>query len=338
MSSKRFSAPWYLSAVLIAAACFFGGCQIVWEDKEKPDIDGPGANPQDSVPIPPDSGIKPPIDTSGTNPPELPDTTLDSRLVGDWLTIYEDGDGMEMDITKLTASGKMIIGGFLKVGDFWIESWEHIGTWRTSNDTLYGEVVDTVVYGTPPIWQYTIHGNRINLRSCGGVSPCEEVVSEKINVDTVRSRLGTVQRQDPALYTSTVYTDLLWNLEEDEFEYLDFDMMYFLDGERYFGYKVYYDQVWYTTGSRLFLIGMDSFGRVQKNVELEYGAAGAGVNARLSIRPYLEDGSLGPEDIWLPAQYDDSDWYWQPRMSKQSKKAVKSRKRAFVSSLRTYKK
>jgi len=329
MPSKRFSLAGYSAAVLIAAACFFGGCMVVWDPNDEPEG-------EDTANIPPDSVITPPDTSVTAPPPEAPDTTLDGRFVGDWQTIYEDDDGMLIEITTLTASGKLINGGFFKVGDFWIESWENIGTWRTNNDTLYEEVFDTSAYGTPPPWRYAFTGNTVNLRSCAADS-CEEVISEKVSLDAVRSRLGTIQRQDPALYISAAYTDLLWNMENDEFEYLDFDMMYFYDGEYYFGYREYYDQVWYTTGSRLFLIGMNGYGGVQKTVELEYGVTGGGIDARLSIRPVLEDGSLGDEDIWLPAQYDVSDWYWQPHNSKLGKKAAKSRKRAFASPRRPHK-
>jgi len=323
MSSKCFYAGGCLAAVLTAAVCFFDGCAIVWDPNDGPDTDSTATVPKDSVPT----------DTSGTNPPPgPPNPALDGRLVGDWLTIYEDGYDDSIEITTLTASGKLINGGFLKVGDFWIESWETVGTWRTSNDTLYEKVIDTIAWPEVPPWsQYVIRDNKVYLRYCADKDSCDEIVSEKVSLAAVRGRLGKIQRQDTALYTSTVFPDLMW-IMEDDFEFLDFDMMYFYDGERYFGYKEYYSQVWYTTGSRLFLIGMNSLGRVRETVEVEYKVTGSGIDARLYIRPFLEDGSLGPEDIWTPTQYDDSDWYWQPHLSKLSKKAVKNHKKAFTRS------
>lgn len=249
-----------------------------------------------------------------------------ASLAGDWQTIYDDDDGMGIVITTLTASGNVIDGGFLKVGDYWIESWENVGTWRTSKDTLYQEFgagdIDTVLY--------TISGNRVTLRFCT-MGVCNTTIAEKVDAADVKSRLGTVHGQDPALFTSTAYYDLMWYSESDENEILDFDMMYFWNGERYFGDEEYYDQVWYTTGSRLFLIGMDNGGKVEKTVELEYNVINSGSAAKLSIRPILDDGGLGPEDIWLPDECWDCGWDWELYKSKRGGKKAKKHKGPFAS-------
>jgi len=318
MPSKHFSAVEFFVIVLIITACLFSGCE-------------PG-------------GI---IDE--------PDLSHDSRLVGDWQTIYEDDDGTGIEITTLTASGDMTDGGFLQVGDYWIESWENIGTWRASNDTLFESYVEFGVSGTDTLL-YSISGNRITLSICDKKS-CDTTVAEKVDAAAVRNGLGTVRNQNAALFTSHAYTDLMWLLESNKNDTLDFDMMYFWNGERYFGDDWYYDgygwcngndcgydyytgylycngddceyyedPVWYTTADRLFLV-LTSNGEIGKTVELKYEIAGNGSNARLLISPVLEDGSLGPEDIWLPAEYEDNGWGFYK--AKQSKKAARKHKRAF---------
>ena len=317
MALKRF-----LGAGLLAAACFLGGCVIIWDDP----IDEPDESDENAVTS--DTSVKPPV--------------RDSRLVGDWRTIYEDDYGTEIEITTLTTSGDMIIGGFLKVEDFWIESWENVGTWRTSNDTLYELYEEYGVVGTD-IVKYAISGNRVTLSLCE-TRTCDTTIAEKVDAAAVKSSLeGAIYRQDNALFYSKAYTDLMWRLEGDEDEILDFDMMYFCNGERYFGdgwryddhwlqytdgYD-WYDPIWYNNGSSLFLLlTIDSY--IEKSVELKYEVKGDGSAARLSIRPILPDGTPGPEDIWLPAEYDDGgDGFYKRR---QSKKASKKRKGAFVTS------
>jgi hypothetical protein len=311
---------------LFAAACFFGGCMIEWNPVDKPNNGGGTVVP------PEDSTVTPPIDTSVTNPPPT-DTFRDSSLVGDW-RVVSDGEGYDaagIEIYTLTASGDRISGGFFKVGDFWIESWEKTATWHTGNDTLYEDVI-AVDDGPMPPWRYAVSGGRATFSFCLG-RYCDTTVMERVDVAAVRSRLGTIQTQDPALFTSTAFIDLMWYSENDEFEIFDFDMMYFWDGERYFGEDYYDDQVWYTAGSRLFLIGMSEDGEVEKTVELEYGITGSGSDAKLSIRPILPDGTPGPADIWLPAECDDwGDWEWLQHKLKQSKRQETRRKGAFASS------
>lgn len=248
----------------------------------------------------------------------------DSRLVGDWQAVYE-GDGAWIEITTLTASGDMFDGGFLKAGDFWIEGWEKIGTWRTSNGTLYEEYGD----GYTDAARYAISGNKVILAYCDK-NACDTAISEKVDVAAVRNRLGTVRGQDAALFTSTAYADLIWYLEGGEDEIFDFDMMYFWGGERYFGGDMFDDQVWCTDGSRLFLIGMDIDGEVENIVELDYSITGGGSAARLSVRPIIDGGGLGPEDVWLPVKYESRGRDGRLYKSKPGKKYVKSRKGAFA--------
>lgn len=267
MSSKRFAVIGLLASALTAAACFFGGCEEIIEDPR------------------------------------------DGRLVGDWRTIYEDDDGSWIEITSLTNSGYMSDGGFLSVEDFWIEGWENIGTWRTSNDSLYVEVDSQEDYPVAPSRYTILDGNRISINLCENDS-CRDVVSEKVDADSIRGRLntlGNIYGQDQALFTSNAYIDLMWRLEGDSDEIIDFDMIDFYYGERYFGYIEYAEQVWYTVGSRLFLIGMNDNGKVRKTVELEYKIEGAGIDARLYIYPVFDEGGLVQGDVWLPTKYDDSE-------------------------------
>jgi hypothetical protein len=320
MSLKRFAAAWlFLAANLIAAICFFGGCDVA-------------VNPK--VDVPKDTTGGTPVDTL----PYRPDTAHDGRLVGDWQTVYDDDDGTAIEITTLTADGLIIEGGFLKVGNFWIESWDTTGTWYTSNDTLYEDIIGLDPGETPPL-RYAFAGNRVILNYCLRIF-CDTTVSERVDVAAVKSQLGTILGQDLALYANAGYTDLMWRLESDEDEIIDFDMMYFWYGERYFGYDWhcdedgwlyndkgrYYDQVWYTAGSRLFLIIKDD-GGVEETVELEYGVAGSGTAARLFIRPVLADGSEGPQDVWLPADWEDLDLGLYK--SKHVQKAAKKRNSVF---------
>jgi len=309
---------------LLTVACLLGGCMIVWDD---PIDDNGVTNPTDTVVPPP----KPP-------------------LVGDWRIIYENDDGIGIDITTITAEGAIISGGFFKVDDFWIESWENIGIWQTSNDTLYENIRAN---GGVDALRFSISGNMITLIDCVGET-CDTIVAEKVDVAAVRGRLGTVRNQDPALFTSSAYTDLMWLSESDGNDTLDFDMMYFWNGERYFGDGWYYDgyynfydglyyaywynedgyeyedPLWYTTpDSRLFLI-LTSGGYAGKTVELTYEITGSGSDAKLSIRPILDDGSIGPEDIWLPAEYDGYGGGFHK--SRHGKKFVKKRKGAFFKS------
>jgi len=298
MSLKHFAV-----AGFAAAACFFGGCVVVEE------------------------------------PP--PDTPLDSRFMGDWQVVYDDDDGMAIEITTLKSSGNLIEGGFLRVGDYWIESWLSTGTWRTSNDTLY-EIVDGEAL--PLRYAFSNADNRLTLIFCEGRS-CEEKIAERIDVAAVKSRMEKVYGQDLALYASTDFKDLMWRLEEDEYEIIDFDMMYFYDGQRYFGDDWYYDDydgcyyhgedvwdewydpVWYTIGSRLFLVLTNGI-EAEETVELKYEVAGRGSAAKLLIAPVLPGGALLAEDVWLPAEYDD--WGWGFYKARQGKKAAKSRKGLFT--------
>jgi hypothetical protein len=331
MPLKRFAAAgFFLAAALVAVVCFFGGCDVNWVNpgnSHTPDDTTSGTKPIDTLPY------EPPIDTIPPPP------THDSRLVGDWQAIYDEDDGTAIEITTLTADGFIIEGGFLKVGDFWIENWELAGTWRTSNDTLYEEIFDGSGTDVKPPIQYAISGNSVTLRLCER-RICDTMTSKRVVIDDIRSRLSAIRGQDSALYTNAGYRDLMWRLESNEDEIIDFDMMWFWYGERYFGDEWYsdeegwfydydgrpYDPVWYTTGSRLFLILM-SGGEVETGVELEYGVTGGGSAARLSIRPILADGTLGAEDIWLPADWEE--WDGGLYKSKQYKKAAKKRASAF---------
>jgi hypothetical protein len=313
MPLKRFAvAGFFGAAALIAVVCLFGGCDV--------------------------NGVKPPDPLPIDTIPTPPTVSRDSRLVGDWQVIYEDDAGTAIEITTLMADGRVIEGGFLKVGDSWIEGWETTGTWHTSNDTLYEDIIGLDAGEVPPL-RYAFSGNRVTLSYCM-VRFCDTTVSERVDVAAIKSRLGTILSQDLALYTNAGYNDLMWRLEGNEDEIIDFDMMYFWYGGRYFGEDWLcdedgtryndngqeYDQVWYTAGSRLFLI-ISSDGEAEETVELEYGVTGSGSAARLSIRPVLADGTPGAEDIWLPADWEDAGgWLYK---SKHDKKAAKKRNGAF---------
>jgi hypothetical protein len=290
-------------AGLAAAACFFGGCVAV----EEP----------------------------------LPDTSLDSRFWGDWRMVYDDDDGTAIEITTVKNTGELIEGGFLRVEDYWIESWLNTGTWRVSNDTLY-EIIDGEKL--PLRYIFSNSGNRLTLIFCER-EECYENIAERVDVAAVKSRMERVYGQDLALYASAGYTDLMWRLKEDEYEIIDFDMMYFYDGQRYFGDDWYYDDydgcyyhgedvwdewydpVWYTIGSRLFLVLTNGI-KAEETVELKYEVTGSGSAARLLLSPALPDGTLLAEDVWLPAEYDD--WGWGFYKSRYGKKSAKSRKGLFT--------
>jgi len=309
-----------LRAGFLAAACFLGGCVIIWDD------------PVDE----PDDGYTAP-DSVVTKP------SLDVRLIGDWRTVYKDDDSSRIEITTLTASGEMIIGGYLKVGGFWIESWESVGAWRASNDTLY-ELYEE--YGEAGIdtLPYSIFGNRVTLSICDKKT-CDTTVAEKVDAAAVRNGLaGKIYGQDNALFASSAYTDLMWRLEGEPNEILDFDMMYFCNGERYFGegwyyddyYLLYsdgydwYDPIWYVDGSALFLI-LASGGEIEKTAELRYEVTGSGSAARLSVIRIFPDGAPGGEDVWLPAEfggYGDGSLY----KSRRGKKFSQKRRGAFAAS------
>jgi len=303
---------------------------VVWDPNDEPEG-------EDTANIPPDSVITPPDTSVTAPPPEAPDTTLDGRFVGDWQTIYEDDDGMGIEITNLESTGNLIEGGFLRAGNFWIESWLSTGTWRVSNDTLY-EVIDGETF--PFRYIFSNSGNRLALVFCE-LASCYENIAERVDVAAVKSNLGTVYGQDPALYVSESYTDLMWRLEENEYEIIDFDIMWFYDGLRYFGDDWFYDDydgcyyrgadvwdewfdpVWYTIGSRLFLVLVNGIGgEVEETVELMYAVTGGGSDARLLITPM--DGTLLAEDVWLPAEN------WEFYKSRHGKKSAKSLKGLFT--------
>lgn len=295
------------TALFAAVFCFFGGCVFLLDDP----------------PDPPDKPDEP--DT-----PAVVKPPRDSGLAGDWRTVYVNDDGMGIEITSLSLSGGVTYGGFLKAGDVWIESWDSIGTWRTSNDTLYEELND----GGIDTSLYAISGDKVTISFCErGICGRKTAVAERTDIADVRSKLNAVYGQNSALFKSTAFADLMWYLEsgeDGEDEFIDFDMMYFWYGERYFGDDTYHDQVWYVNDSDLYLIGMDSTGEVHKTVNLRYGIAGDGIDAKLSIRPVLEDGGFGPEDVWLPAECYDCDLYWLPYKSKQSGRIAKKHKKAFA--------
>jgi hypothetical protein len=283
MSLKRFAVAGLLAAAFIAVVCLSGGCE------------------------------------DGGNPNKPDGNNVDAKLVGDWQlkSFIKDGqetaDKNSIVIYTYKATGEMAIWNFRKAGDFWIEDWKISDrpVAKTSRDTLYMMInffdIDMAFPG-----KYTVSGNTLTLSSCASDTPdesCVTAVYEKVNFAALKSGLGTVYSTDTELYISTVYSDLMWYLQQDEDRMLlDFDQSEFYGGEYYFGDDYYTYKIWYTNGSRLFLTGMNLNSEIKKTVELEYKVTGSGNDARLSIRPVLPDGTLGPEDIWIPTGDEDLDW------------------------------
>jgi hypothetical protein len=307
----------------VAAVCFLGACA---------DFGVPAMS----------QGQQDSSDTVARIPPDNP--FLDGKLVGDWRDYYGD-DCEGIDMTKFTADGEMVIGGFLKVGDFWIESWEKIGTWRTDSGTLY--IKDNPMNDSAETaYRYSVSGNTVNFPGfpcgwtiCASVLKRDDAAATKERL----SRSGEVRGQDPALYVSANhgYIDMLWRLDGNRSEIIDFDMMWFWDGRRYFGdgwyydddylsggyggyyddYDRYFDPVWFTVGgSRLYLVLMDYGCEVGETVELAYSVTGSGSDAVLRIG----------DDDWRPAECEDClEGNAGIYKARQNKKAARNRRKVF---------
>jgi len=244
-------------------------------------------------------------------------------LAGDWqfMSDEECEDGVcdidqpgpdEKWFLSFNSSGVFTETSFDKVGNFWIESNDTIGGWSISGNTL------SICEDGYDCWSvnYSVSGNTLTLSDSGqdcynGAchSYSYKVTYVRANIASVRSSLGNVKREDPAL----VGTE--WRKPSEEWS--GYDNISFYDG--YFSgdlnvylsdYYNYYDRTWYTENSRLTLLLLecseyetvyehgDSWERcistyVAETVTLDYQLANNGTNLRL--RP---TGSGADWDEW----------------------------------------
>jgi hypothetical protein len=243
--------------------------------------------------------------------------SLDGDLVGDWL-VYEGGN--KIRYISLKSSGELSAGVFQKVsskgGNFWVEGlYEGSARWGAAREL--GEF-----YVTSAVWsdtsRYEFSGN-FNTTACYDNSDrgliCKTSELTRTNLADLKSTLGKVyDNNDRSLYMSTTHSDLMWYLQGNTSEYIDFDAVYFNKGGERAGNTR--DGVWYTTGdSRLFLLDVaydcgsdeDDCGvTVQNTVELGYSVtSNGGAPARLT----LSGSGFGAGDVWQPASYDDRTGY-----------------------------
>jgi hypothetical protein len=242
------------------------------------------------------------IDDGGDDTP-----TVSAEFAGDWL-VY-NGDNKKGYIT-LSPSGELSEGVFRKAGNFWIEGlYEGTAGWKVSR-------ASREFYVTSSVWsdtlRYELSGDVFTTTACydnGSRNPvCRATELRRTNLAALRSSLGTVQTNDRNLYMSTAHRDLMWYLQGNVNEVIDFDAVYFnKDGERYPG--SFRDGMWYTSGSSLFLLNVayncgdrddDCEAAVISRVELGYSVT---VNGGAPVRLTLS--GAGASDVWLPASYDE---------------------------------
>jgi len=269
-------------------------------------------------------------------------------LVGEWL-VSEDNSMSSQDMMVFLifkSSGELCIGGFQSIADnIWLEvEDDDCMGYRVSGSTISIEMDGIGMF--VPMGNYSISGNTLTVSPSAIMcdindEPCEPISAVRSSRAEVKATLGTVYSQDPALYYDPNMNDLAWRLSTDPSETLDFDAVYFYDGYYYLDeYIDYNEKMWYTDGTRVFLLWMDGGYdwendtylpyTIVKNVELDYAVTTSGGQKTLSTRLVLEDGTLGDEDVWTPFDVGD-DWYAPKALEKkQTKKAGNLKKVLFA--------
>jgi hypothetical protein len=254
-----------------------------------------------------------------------------SALIGEWKLVeitYSSSDGWsEIDdfsalddrhyFYAFSSPNKAKFTFFEKVDNFWIESsFDESMTWSTKSQTLYineGGDIDSM--------KYSVYGNTLTLTStyenvdCYGYEDADYYVEcythteimkfTKTTVASLRNTLGTVRTQD-----SRLSGDTYWKLD-DNGEWLTFYLLYFhYDGNRYFE-DFYGNDIWYTSGSNLFLLGTDweclddncnnSRTWAKETVQFTYTLGTSGGTRTLT----LTNSSKGINDVWREVTEDE---------------------------------
>jgi len=253
----------------------------------------------------------------------------DSNLVGYWLDNIESSDNFKA-IIHFEASGKFSLVEFQKVNDFWIEGGYEIPIWRTNGNRI---ILTHPVYGDEEI-KYTLSGNTLTVTFYDDDYEYTSILT-RTDFSSFKSSLGTIRATDPDLYLAPGVCDLAWELSTDRSKEIDFDGGWFYDGEYYtsdWPWSNFNNRMWYTIGSRVFLIGVkencvgDNWDNctytMGESTELDYKVTVTGSTRTLTLRLVEEGGSLGEPAVWLPTDLCD-DRYSQT-LSKKSKEKSKS--------------
>jgi hypothetical protein len=267
------------------------------------------------------------VGCGGDDNPEEKNGGSDSKLAGDWIMysmteLGDDGNGMfEIDTSygkvffTFTSSGDFVSTTFTRVPDywdfgelitdviteqvptkkngFWLESVVQTGKcyklesqkiWLT-DDTL--DVHDA---------EYNISGNKLTLTFTGE----QTIILYKSNISSTKGTLGTIYSTNSALYGD-------WG-NDNEYLYFDghsceSDYYHVPIGDGYV--------IWYTTGSRLFVLEMMldiDCGNycdfpIARTIELDYNIST--VNGVKTLTTWLVGpmGVLLPPDVWVSEDY-----------------------------------
>jgi len=222
-------------------------------------------------------------------------------LVGDWMEYFRryDGEITNYDmILSFRASGEVEEIGFIKIGNFWVETSKGDGTYSVRGSMIY---IKSPRREEDEVLQYRVSGNYLTLTEC---SDCSGLTLKRVNISEVRKNLGTVYTNDPKLSASADYDALIWYSQDNEDERIRFGR-YWVDGNGLYRYADNdgYEMNYYTNGDKLVLVDEDCSWddnderhcTVLETVELIYKITGSGRNMQLSING----------DIWLSAEYDD---------------------------------
>jgi len=232
-------------------------------------------------------------------------------LVGDWR--YESASGARpvVRFSTFAASWEETFSEFIKVGDFWIERTTEY-KWRAEDGKWYFIADGDPAGADWELWgAYTLSGNG-NTLTITTVVWEQEVILTRADLATFKNSLGTIYRQDGALHG-------LWQLSGGE-KNLWMDLFSWYYEPHYFDGSRHYDYTWYTSGDRLFLLGLgcdeyktdvDRWGEyeycavfnVSETVELLYSVGGVGDDKTLTLQRVGPDGSLGSPDVWSPVVY-----------------------------------
>ena len=261
-----------------------------------------------------------------------------SGLAGDWL--MEERNNVKA-FYSFKSSNDLVLTGFEKFGDFWIESGFEIGKYSIKDDS-----VCVIVEDRESCIQYSVSGNNLSMvgESCHyyydnenneEVEECypDTMTFVRSNVATVRNSLGSnLKTQNPAL------TRTEWERESSnpDCEWCGNDRIEFWS-DFYDSRHVYISEdangaAWYTEGSRLTLVGLECAERetVKEDDDEWERCVSYSVSQTVTLDYELANGTLrlkadGKDwDTWTPYSWDDDGGMYKSKAKAKSPKSKRS--------------
>ncbi|MCL2182135.1 MAG: hypothetical protein FWB85_01520 [Chitinispirillia bacterium] len=197
--------------------------------------------------------------------------------------------------------------------------------WRTKNQEIYAVYVG---YWEMSLGEYRFSRDTLIL-GCGEDNCIKtKFLKVALNIEDYMRNFGTVYGQDAIYGGWWLGRDYVGDKEYKEIYFANGKYHCFGEGEmvkdstRLFGYREnttvgYYFgdygcesdrerdgsclhkyRKWYTSGTRLFLLGANENREIEKSVELDYRTIMTDEGKKLIIRTVAPDGTLGTEDVW----------------------------------------